>query len=247
MQKALLAWILLAAIAGISRVRGEDVPAPTTTTIPGRAPIEHTTTVEGALPNLEGRWLLLSSLGIGQSAKRILPSVIDVRRSDGKLDVRERHVVLPAAQKEAIRRANEELGGVWTPTVSDLEAIDRSWESLEVEDRGIATMEHQLTGKDAFDDDLKNDPNTKDALWVLRQSYIFLPGGNRPTNQANLMAPTKLEDGVYSGNYLAVAVAAAPFPVPIKFEGTFRLIPVGRTARSWWSRVGDFFSGCGRS
>jgi hypothetical protein len=246
MRKALLAWAVVAAFAGTARVRGEDAPAPTTTTTLARVPIEYTTTVEGTLPDIEGRWLLLSSLGVGQSAKRILPSVIDVRRSDGKLEVRERHIVLPAAQKEAVRRANEELGGVWTPTVSDLEALDRAWESLEVEDRGIATMENQLTGKDAFDDVLKNDANTKDALWVLRQSYIFLPGGNRPTNQANLMAPTKLEDGVYSGNYLAVAVAAAPFPVPIKFEGTFRLIPVGRAARSWWSRVGDFFSGCGR-
>jgi hypothetical protein len=153
--------------------------------------------------------------------------------------------VLPAAQKEALRRANEELGGVWTPTAADLDAIDRAWGTLEAEDRGIATIEYQLTGRDAFDDDLKNDATTKDAPWVLRQSYIFLPGGNRPTNQANLVAPAKVEDGVWSGNYLAVAVAAAPFPVPIKFEGTFRLIPVGRQPRSWWSRVGDFFAGCG--
>jgi hypothetical protein len=246
MRKALLAWAIVAAIAGISRVRGEDVPAPTTTTTLARAPIEHRTTVDGTLPDLEGRWLLLSSLGIGQSAKRTLPSAIDVRRSDGALEVRERHVMLPAAQKEALRRANEELGGVWTPTAADLDAIDRAWETMEVEDRGIATMEHHLTGKDAFDDDLKNDASTKDAPWVLRQSYLFQPGGNRPTNQANLVAPTKLEDGVWSGSYVAVAVAAAPFPVPIKFDGTFRLVPVGRTAPSWWSRIGDFFAGCGR-
>ena len=82
-----------------------------------------------------------------------------------------------------------------------------------------------------------------DALAFLAK-LRSLPGGNRPTNQANLVAPKKLEDGVWSGDYLAVAVAAAPFPVPIKFEGTFRLIPIGRT-RSWWSRVGDFFAGCG--
>jgi hypothetical protein len=70
----------------------------------------------------------------------MLPSVIDVRRSDGALELRERHVVLPAAQNEALRRANEELGGVWTPTADDLDAIDRAWDTLENEDRGIATI-----------------------------------------------------------------------------------------------------------
>jgi hypothetical protein len=254
MRRALAVSMTIVALAGLARVHGQEPPAatgPTTTgvtaTTEPRAPIAHTTTVEGTLPDLEGRWLLLASLGLGQSAKRILPSVVDVRRVDGALEVRERHVVLPAAQNEALRRGNEELGGVWAPTASDLEAIDRAWETLEIEDRGIAQMEHQLTGRDAWDDDLKNDATTKDALWVLRQSYHFLPGGNRPTNQANLVAPTKVEAGVYSGNYLAVAVAAAPFPVPIKFEGTFRLIPVGRSAAPWWSRLGDFFKGCGRS
>jgi hypothetical protein len=64
-------------------------------------------------------------------------------------------------------------------------------------------------------------------------------------NQANLIAPLRLEGGVYSGNYLAVAVAAAPFPIPIKFDGTFQLFPIGRS-RSIWARIGDFFAGCNR-
>ena len=246
MRATLVASMLtIVALAGLARVQGQE-PATPPATPETRAPITHTTRVDGTLPDLEGRWLLLASLGLAQNAKRILPSAIDVRRSDDALEVRERHVVLPAAQQEALRRANEELGGVWTPTAADLDAIDRAWKTMEVEDRGIATMKHQLTGRDAFDDDLKNDATTKDALWVLRQSYSFEPGGSRPTNQVNLIAPTKLDDGVWSGNYLAVAVAAAPFPVPIKFEGTFRLIPIGRTAPSWWSRLGDFFAGCGR-
>ena len=245
MRKALLASAFVVAFAG-TWVRGEDPPATATSTTVPRAPIEHTTTVEGTLPDLEGRWLLVTTVGLGQSAKRALASVLDVRRSDGTLEVRERHVVLPAAQNESLRRGNEELGGVWAPSPGDLEAIDRAWDTLQPEDRGIQHMEHHLTGRDAFDDDLKNDATTKDALWVLRQSYTFIPGGNRPTNQANLVAPMKLENGVWSGNYLAVAVAAAPFPVPIKFDGTFQLVPVTRAQRSWWARIGDFFAGCGR-
>ena len=247
MRKALLAWALVVALAGLSRVRGEDAPGTATSTTVPRAPIEHTTTIQGTLPDLEGRWLLLASVSLAQGAKRLLPSVLDVRRSDGTLEVRERHVILPAAQSEALRRANEELGGVWMPSPADLDAIDRAWETLEPEDRSITRMEHHLVARDAFDDALKTDAVTKDAMWVLRQSYSFIPGGNRPTRQVNLIAPLKVENGVYSGNYLAVTLVAAPFPVPIKFEGTFQLIPVGRgTPRSWWAWLGDFFAGCGR-
>lgn len=245
MRTAALVSIIVM-LAASARVGGQDAPPPSSTTTLQATPITHTTTVEGTLPDLEGRWLLVASIGLGQSAKRVLPSVLDVRRSDGSLEVRERHVLLPAEQQAAVQRANEELGGVWSPTPADVEAIDRAWDRLEPEDRGIQQMEHQLTGRDAFDDDLKNDASTKDALWVLRQSYTFIPGGNRPVNQANLIAPLKSEQGVWSGNYLAVAVAAAPFPVPIKFEGTFQLVPIGRSARPWWARIGDFFAGCGR-
>ena len=243
MRGSAIALTLVAALSGAARVHGEDA-APTSTTVPGSSPT-HTTTVEGTAPKLEGRWLLLANVGLAQGAKRIIPSVFDVRRRDGNLELRERHIVLPPAQNEALRRGNEELGGVLAPNDADMAAIDAAWETLQPEERGVAQFTYQLTGRDAFDDDLKKEPTTKDALWVLRQAYIFLPGGSRPVNQANLIAPLKLEDGVYSGNYLAVAVAAAPFPVPIKFEGTFRLIPVGR-APSFWTRLGDFFAGCNR-
>ncbi len=244
MRSARFTLILVLALAGVARVFGDDTP-PTTTTAPPAGPT-HTTTVEGTAPALEGRWLLLASLGLAQGSKRIIPSAFDVRRSEGKLEIRERHIILPAAQNEALRRGNEELGGVWAPTADDLAAIDAAWDTMQVEGRGIAEMTHQLTGRDAFDDDLKKDALTKDALWVLRQSYLFLPGGSRPVSQANIIAPTKLEDGIYAGGYLAVAVAAAPFPIPIKFEGTFRLIPVAPAAPSFWKWLGDFFAGCNR-
>ncbi len=242
MRGSAIALTLVAALAATALVHGEDA-APTTTTVPGSSPT-HTTTVEGTEPKIEGRWLMLASVGLAQGAKRVIPSAFDVRRVDGKLEIRERHVVLPQAQNEALRRGNEEMGGVWAPSPDDLAAIDAAWDTLQPEDRGVAQFTYQLTGRDAFDDDLKKEPTTRDALWVLRQSYVFLPGGSRPVNQANLIAPLKLEDGIYSGNYLAVAVAAAPFPVPIKFEGTFRLVPIGRA--SFWTRLGDFFAGCNR-
>jgi hypothetical protein len=99
--------------------------------------------------------------------------------------------------------------------------------------------------RDAFDDDLKNDATTKDALWVLRQSYIFLPGGNRPTNQANLIAPTKLEDGVWSGNYLAVAVAAGAVPGADQVRGDVSSDPHRTSARVLVVAGRRLLRGCG--
>ena len=237
MRTAPIALLVLTLLVGIAR--GEDAPAPA-----GQP--NQTTTVEGTLPDLQGRWILVATVGLGQSPKRTLASLFEIGRREGTLEVRERHVVLPAPQDAALKRANDELGGAWAPGPSDLEAIGAAWDTLEPEDRAISDIVHQLTGRDAYDDDLKSDANTKDALWVLRQAYTFEPGKNRPVNQGNLIAPAKLEDGVYAGNYLAVAVAAAPFPIPIKFEGTFRLIPLVPGARSFWAGLGDFFAGCGR-
>jgi len=34
--------------------------------------------------------------------------------------------------------------------------------------------------------------------------------------------------------------------VPITFQGTFRMVPIGGRERSWWTRIGDFFAGCGK-
>jgi hypothetical protein len=244
MRKTMIALALGVGLAGIARVHGEEAPPTTTTTVP--APLTQTTTVEGSVPDLGGRWLLLATVALGESAKRTLTSVFDIGHTEGKVEIRERHVILPEAQNAALKRANDELGGVWAPTPADLEAIGSAWNTLEPELRGIVKIENQLTGRDAYDDDLKKDESTKDALWVFRQSYNFESGGSRPVNQANLIAPQKVEDGVYSGKFIAVAVAAAPFPVPITFKGTFRMVPLSREPRSWWTRIGDFFAGCGK-
>ena len=237
--------VVLGVLGGVERAPGDEAPSSSTTTTLPRPALTQTTQIEGTPPDLEGRWLFLATLGIGTSPRRVMPSAFDVTRRDGTLEIRERHIVLPPAQNQAIQHANSALGGMWAPRQSDLDAIATAWDTLEPEDRGIAQIVHQLTGRDAFDDDLKKEALTKDALWVLRQSYVFLPGGNRPVNQGNLIAPLAFEDGVYSGNFLAVTVAAAPFPIPIKFEGTFRLIRIGAGSRSLWSRLGDFFAGCG--
>jgi hypothetical protein len=258
-MRRIAAVAVVLAVALASRGRSDDAAAPSTTVPPaGATPpatteptptnpaaIEHETTVEGTVPDLEGRWLLLATLAVGQSTPRLMVSGIDVTRKDGKLDVRERHLVLPPEQNAALTQGNE-TGKIWDPTPADLDAIRKAWDTMQVENRGITGMTHELTGRDAFDDVLKGDAITKDALWVVRQGYVFEPGGGRPMRQGNLWAVTKEENGVYSGSYVAVALAAAPFPIPIRFDGTFKLVPLGPPERSLWSRVADVFAGCNR-
>jgi len=72
------------------------------------------TTVEGTVPNLDGRWLLLTSVSIGNGPKRTLTSLVEGTRAAGHQQLAERHVVLPAAQNAALQRANDELGGAWS-------------------------------------------------------------------------------------------------------------------------------------
>ena len=258
-MRRIAALALVLAVAFASLARSDDAAAPPTTvaspapveappatTVPAPtspAAIEHQTTVRGTLPDLEGRWLLLARVGVGESPQRLLASGIDVTRKHGALQLRERHLVLPPAQQAALHQGNE-TGKPWEPTPADLDAIRSAWDSMDLENRGISSMTHELTGRDAFDDALKGDGITKGALWVVRQAYVFEPGGGRPMRQANIWAVTKEENGVYSGTYVAVAVAAAPFPIPIRFDGTFRLLPLGRPDRSFWSRIADVFTGC---
>jgi hypothetical protein len=238
--------LLVLALVGASvvpaLVRGNDA-APTSTTVPAVTLVQRTTS-EGALPNLDGRWLLLTSVSIGTGPKRTLVSVLEGTRVDGKQHLVERHVLLPKAQREALERANDARAGVWEPTPADLDAIAASFDRLEPEDRGIAEIDHILTGRDAYDEELQEDAITKDALWVYRQRYVFQPGGNRPLNQGNLLAALRDEHGVHDGTYVALAVAASIVPVPIRFDGAFRMIPLGSATRSVWARLGDFFAGC---
>ena len=69
----MLTLTVVAAMMIGARVQGEDA-APTSTTIPAaNPPPAQTTVVEGTAPAIEGRWLLLASLGVAQGAKRIIP------------------------------------------------------------------------------------------------------------------------------------------------------------------------------
>ena len=199
------------------------------------------TTVAGTAPPIEGRSLVLVHLGAGTGgAGRELAVLWDVGRGAGGLEVVERFVLLPEPQQKALQR------GRWQPSPADLRAIAQAWDDLRPETRGVRQVQTDVFGADGFTAEVKGDPTAEGARWVVRQTYLFAPapGVPRPSQEVNVLAATSVEQGVTTGRYLSVTVAAAPVPMPIRLAGTFELIPL--PAASWWVRLLDAFRGCNR-
>lgn len=239
--------VLLAALV----VAAQEPAPPTTTTTaaPDAAeePLKQATEVVGTVPDLTGRWFVVADLAFQKNPARILvPGFWEVTKVDGKLDVQLRQVAVPPSVAPAWDKAMKERVS-WTPTPADLDAIRDEWETLPSADKGLATLAIKLMGKDGFDDTIKGEPLMKDALWVAQITGDFRRGGGRPVREVSILgANTQTEDG-WSGNYMSVAVANAPFPVPIALDGTFRMWRVDtRPPAGILSRIGDWFAGCGR-
>jgi hypothetical protein len=225
---------LLAGLAGAvavavvaSPLLAQD-PAPPTPT--------QQTSSSGTLP-LEGRWLAIVRLGSAEGVGRSAASLWEITRRDGTIELVERLVALPPEQ-----RAKLQAGG-WQPSAGDLSAIAAAWDSLAPEPRGVARIDHRLYGADGFDDDVRAEPMTAGARWVVRQAYTFAPGGSRPMKEVRLFAAETEDRDGYGGTYLSVTVAMAPLPIPIKIPGTFRLLRLP-DARPLWTRIADVFRGC---
>ena len=194
------------------------------------------TRVVGTAPDLAGRWLLVATLG--QGGGRSSATLWDVTSDAAGLQVRERHVGLPPAQ-----RAELERGG-WTPSPADLDAIASAWDALVPVERGIARTRHEILGPDGFDDTVRNDPLSAGALWIARQSYAFAPGGSRPSQEHRIFVATAREGDGWAGKYADATIAMVPMPMPITLEGSFRLVRLPAAPRSLWTRLADVFRGC---
>jgi hypothetical protein len=247
---------IAAALAAIALAGGpllaEEAPAPApTTTVPQGAPPASETTqqtvLEGTLPDLAGRWFALAHLRIPGGRARTAPAFWEIAPGDdGKLAVRVRFVALPPAQRRAMEEANN-AERAWTPSPADLDAIAAAWETLPPEEPKVAIVETAITGRDAFSEAARKEPLSQDALWLVQQTYTFDASGAPGIRQVFAYAPLAPAGSGYTGNYSTVLLAAAPFPIPITFEGTFHLHRLGSGQRGLVERLLDLLRGCGRS
>lgn len=240
MRRLLLIALTIAALApAVGLLAAEPAPAP--------AALTQTTEVLGTPPDLTGRWFVLADLSLPDGNHLNVPHFWDVATVDGKVRLDDRQVALPAAQKAALDEANT-AHVTWKVGAADLEAIRDGWTTLPAEDRGLASVEHRIIGKDGFDEMLKNEAYMQDALWVVQQSGEFRPNEGRPVREVLLWGALEPQPDGFSGNHMSVAVAAAPFPIPISFKGTFRMYRMEAIAeRGVLARFFDLFAGCGRA
>lgn len=215
---------------------------------PAGAPaVTQTTEVVGSPPDLTGRWFVVADLALPEEKHLSVTHFWDIATVDGTVRIDARQVGLPPDLKAAFDDANRRSVS-WDVSGGELDEIRAQWTTLPAEDRGVASIEHRLIGKDGFDEMIQNEALMQNALWVLQQSAQFRPNEGRPVREVLLWGALEPTADGFTGNHMSVAVAAAPFPIPISFKGTFRMYRMdGASERGFLARLLDVFAGCGRS
>jgi len=228
---------LMIVVAVVDGTRAQNAEAPT----------QFTTTVHGTAPaGIDGRWFALAHLDLPGDRVINVVSLLNVDLDAPEPSVTKLLVKLPEALQKAFDSANES-SQAWNPTPDDLATIAASWEELPPSDEGVATVETDVFSHDAFDDTISGNPGMAEARWAVRQKQNYRGGPNRPINQVSVMAITEDRPDGWSGPYASVTVAAAPFPIPIAFNGTVDVHRLADDAgKGFFARLFDVFSGCGR-
>lgn len=211
-------------------------------------PPRFTTTTQGTVPDLSGRWLVVGYLVVQGSPGGGVPISIawEVTTVDGKPHVEVRWGGLPPAIKASYDEAVAKQAP-WEPSPQQLEELRDSWDTLTFDRPPVSTVETTLSGKDAPSDLVKTEPTMQDTLFVVSHVITFTPGPQRPTKDVMLFGATEaLPDG-YRGKYAGVTIANAPFPIPVAFKGTFRAHRLGPVQQpGLLARLLSIFKGCGR-
>jgi len=230
--------VVVLALGIVAGTRAQDTALP----LP-----QFTTKIMGTAPKgIDGRWFTLAHLDLPDDRVINVVGFLDVHLEAPEPSVTKLYAKLPDAQQQAFEAANK-ANKAWTPTADDISTIAGSWESLPPDPQAVATLETDIFSADAFDDTITANEGMAKARWAFRQRETYHPGGNRPVNQVMILSAVEdLQDG-WRGPYASVTVAAAPFPIPIAFNGTVDIHRLDESASGgFFARLFDMFSGCGR-
>ena len=250
-SRSLLCAMLLVCAAAGTRAQMAPTPpiaqAPATPAPATPGELTQTTTVHGTPVDLSGRWLVLFDMAVN-AVRRTMPFLLDIRAKDGKPEVVEHFVGLPPEMATELDQHNT-AQTTWEPTAAELGTIAATWDQLAKTDRHILQVSTDVWEPSAFTEAERNDPAMQGAIWVIRQTYQFAPGGQRPASQVNAFVGTARAGSGWTGTGVVAQVLAAPFPVPITLNGTFRMLPLDASSappRGVMQRIMDAFSGCRR-
>lgn len=233
-----LALVLAASLApGVPPLRANESSSEA-----GRIP--QTTEVQGSVPDLRGRWLVLLRLGTAADQPAILiPRFWEVDETGGGPRVLERFVRLPAA----MAGRQKETGVQWVPAAADLDELARGWGALPPEDRPLASLKTELVERGRFDELLKGEEALGAAQWAVRQTAEFQPGQSRPVREITIVGVEDTTPTGFRGKAAYVMLAMAPFPVPVALRGTVDLYRLDAPKRGFFRGILDAFAGCGRA
>ena len=236
-----LLLVVLAAVGGRAGDQARSAPA-----IP--AAIEQTTRVEGTVPDLAGRWLVVAEVTVPEGGGTVvpMPQLWEVGTTNGTTTLALRSAQLPKPLVDAVTEANMQRRP-WEPSVADLQRLRADWDRLAPDDRGLASVETVVIGRDAFPEATRADERMRDARFVIQQTLNYRPAPGRPMRDALLHGVMETTSLGYRGNYSSLGVAAAMVPVTIPFSGTFRMYRLESVpSPGLLARLFDVVAGCGR-
>jgi hypothetical protein len=202
------------------------------------------TEVHGDVGELAGRWLCVARLDLPEGRTQTNASLWEVTPEPAGLELRQRFAALPAELQEAVEAANRS-GRPWTPSARAVARVAEEWERLPPREPRATEVVATLTAREAFGEELTEDPRTRDARWVVRLQETPSPDGGPVMEQVHVYAATERRRRGFAGSYTSVALAAAPFPVPITFHGEFELHALDAPP-GLLERLLAVLAGCGR-
>jgi len=235
--------LLLGVLAGSAAAQGS-----TTTTLASE-PLVEKTDVKGTLPpGLAGRWLVVATARLPSGDVRTFNRLIEIRQGAEHLDLGAHRVELPHGFDERLTAANRDKQP-WTPTPEDLAAVRTGWDTFPAIPQDLAAVENLLYAADGYPPEFQRDEVTRDSKVAIALREQFT-GSRHVIGTYTIFAVRAIEPELLKGDFVTTTIAAAPMPIPITLKGDFvayRLTGAGGGAeRSWWQRVVDLFSGCGR-
>ncbi|HWP65034.1 MAG TPA: hypothetical protein VNO26_03865, partial [Candidatus Limnocylindria bacterium] len=254
--RLLLCTMLITVAAAGVRAQPAPAPAPGTAApsagaaapTPEATPSEptQTTVVHGTPEDLSGRWLVLFDMKVNQT-RRTMPLFLEITTTDGKPQLVERFVELPKDMAAELEK-HEAAQTLWEPTPAQLATLAATWQELAATDRGILQVTTDIWEPSTFTEAEREEMKAKDAVWVMRETYQFAPGGQRPATQVNVFVGLTRQPNGWTGTGVIAQVIAAPFPVPITLDGDFRMLRVDGAAPAGGllARILGAFKGCGR-
>jgi len=240
--------LVLSTAALIGRAEEQNAPA-----APEGPPEQHST-IRGTPPaDLEGRWLTVASVELPrQQGIATTAELWEITRERDQLVLKVQLFGLPDGQTKSLEEA-EKSKQPWRPSAEDIAEIAAAWGTGPDADLRLATIENEIVGRDGLDDEMKKDPKTRDAVWVVRQRQHFRPSAAPTIRHIHVYSALKTNDSGYVGNYSTAIIAAAPLPIPVAFDGTFQAYrlnpapaPAPARASGFLARLADLLAGCGR-